>query len=143
MVTRIKKIISFLEKRKQKVEEQIRVKNETLKLLQRKKEKLITEITNFRKGFFTKIKTEKKAVVNYELRENIGFCKSRIIEIESSSKEIESEIALLKMELVNLVQRLRALEKFEEKLQREWKTTVARKWEKEIRDLIMVKYCGR
>lgn len=143
MVTRIKKIMSFLDERKKKIEEQIRIRNENLKLLNKKKEKLMTEIKKFQKGFFLKIKTEKKAVVNYDFRQNVDFCKSKIMEIESGTRRIESEIACLKAELINLAQRLKALEKFEEKLKKKKSASVARKEEREISDLMMVKYCDR
>lgn len=143
MVAGIKKIISFFDERKNKIEEQIRIKNENLKLLNKEKEKLATEIKKFQKGFFSKIKREKKASVHFDFRQNVDFCKTKIMEIESGTRVIESEIESLKAELINLAQRLKALEKYENRLEKQRRTTIAKKEEKEINDLIMVKYCDK
>jgi chromosome segregation ATPase len=140
MVTRIKKILAFLEERKKRTEEQIRIKNEEIQMLNEEKEKWKREIKRFKSEFFSKIKKVKKAVVNFEFRRNVDFCESKMKEIESKAKEIEEEIRVLKRELVSCVQRIKALEKLKRKLEQNERASVIKEEEKMVNSLIMVRY---
>lgn len=143
MVTRIKKIISFLEERKKKIEEQIRRKEADVHLLKKKKEKFSAEVNRIRKEFFSKIKSEKRADVNKECRLNIDFYKNQINGVELKCNEVEMEIKNLKTDLRDLLQRTKSLENFVEKMEKRERASLLKKEEKEINNLIMVKYCGR
>ncbi len=143
MVMRIKEIISFFEDRKKDVEEQIRILKENINSLRNIKESHIVEMKKLQKEFFLKLKAEKRAGVNCDFRQGLDFHRARIQEIKLMEKKIESEITELKRDLSSILQRLRALEKIELRLEEKEKASRRKKEEREINDLFMVKYGGR
>ncbi len=143
MVMRIKKIISFLEDKKKDIEEQIRIREGDIKSLRYIKWSHVIEMEKLQREFFLKLKAERRAEVNHDFRQGLDFHRAKIQEIEVREGKIESEISELKRDVSGILQRLRALKKIGLRLAKEEKTSRARKEEKKINDLFMVKYGGR